>query len=155
MSLRNSGELAVVFDAVAQRARHSAKFADVRVNPQGVECSALPAPDDAAFHIRVEGTGLYASWVSPDRYMSQSIEADLMWTGDDLGELIAEELADLGWTGPALGPIEHFRSEDKLFTFRSLIPDSQATSPDALLQVLLAFEAAFGQLGDMKPEEDE
>jgi len=103
----------------------------------------------------VEGSGVYASWVSPDRYMSQSIEADLMWTGDDLGELIAEELADLGWTGPALGRIEHFRSEDKLFTFRSLIPDSQAMSAEALLQVLLAFEAAFGQLGDMKPEEDE
>ncbi len=155
MSLKNSGELASVFSAVAERARLSEKFAGVTATAEGVECRALPAPEEAAFRVRVENQKLYVSWVTPDRYMSQSVEADLMWTGDDLGELIAEELADLGWSEPPLGNVEHFRSEDKLFTFRSEIPPTAAKSADSLLQALLAYEAAFSNLGDMKPEEDE
>jgi hypothetical protein len=155
MSLKNSGELAKLFAAVAERAKKSEKFAGVDVTAEGVECRALQAPEDAAFRVRIEGGKLFVSWVTGDRYMSQSVEADLMWTGDDLGELIAEELADLGWSGPPLGKVEHFRSEDKLFTFRSEIPAAKANSVDALAQALHAYEAAFSNLGDMKPEEDE
>lgn len=155
MSLKNSGELARVFATVAERARLSEKFAGVSVSSDGVECRALNAPEDAAFRVRVEDDKLFVSWVSPDRYMSQSIEADLMWTGDDLNDLFAEELADRGWSGAPLGRVEHFRSEDRLFTFRSEIPASKAGSADAVAQALLAYEAAFSNLGDMKPEEDE
>lgn len=106
------------------------------------------------------------SLVTPHRYLSQSIEQNLVHQGDKIDELLAEELVDQEYAGPAL-LVEHFRSQDKLFTFRALVGNAGtatpgASSPDtagstatppcakALTQVLLAFEACFGPLGDMR-----
>lgn len=132
----------------AAKARESGQFASVEPGEARVHCTSARRPD-AGFRIEYDG-GLWVAWVSPDRYLSQSIEADLMWTGDDLDDLIAEELADQGFDG-ALGPNEHFRSEEKLFTFRSRIPREPAhATADDLVKCLSAYQAAFSELGDMK-----
>ncbi|MDX2115929.1 MAG: hypothetical protein SFZ24_09990 [Planctomycetota bacterium] len=108
----------------------------------------------AAFRAGFDEKGAFVAWVCGERYVSQSIEADLMWTGDDLSELIAEAAVDHGYSGPAFAQVEHYRDPDKLFTFLSRIP---AASPDAptLLAAMLGYSAAFGELGDMKPEEND
>ena len=79
---------------------------------------------------------------------------------DDLEELVDEERIDQGFTRGELGKIDHHRNAEKLFTFRSSIPiemqsiDPCRDAPD-LLKCLLAYEAAFRDLGDMKPKEDD
>lgn len=100
---------------------------------------------------------IWVSFLTPDRWLSESIEADLMHTGDSIEELIAEELIEHDLPAPT-APItcEHFRSEDRLFTFRSPIPVTTLTeqSLDHALRWLLAYESCFRNLGDVqaKPE---
>lgn len=83
-----------------------------------------------------------------------------MWTGDDLAELVDEERIDQGFTRGELGKVDHHRNPEKLFIFRSSIPidlqsiDPSRDAPD-LLKCLLAYEAAFRDLGDMKPKEND
>jgi len=106
----------------------------------------------AAYRLEQRHGRPFVSLVTPDRWLSESIEADLMHTGDDLEELIDEELAELGHPGPRL-TVTHFRSDDMLYTFRSPIPVGRDDPPDACdtaTRCLLAYEAAFRQLGDMQ-----
>lgn len=147
---QGSQSMSRIFDDAAAMAERSGAFGKVEPRAEGVSCIALAQPE-ASFRIQHEGGKLYVCWLSPDRYLSQSIEADLMWTGDDLGELIHEELVDQGYKGAPLGRVEHFRDPEKRFTFRSLIPGAGA-EPTTLLQCLLAYNAAFAELGDMKGE---
>lgn len=148
--------LAPLFEELAAAARATGLFPAVdRTTPGRVHCTAAAQPA-AAFRIDHDQGKFWVCWVSPDRYLSQSIEADLMWTGDDLNELIEEELAESGYIGNPLGRTEHFRDEDKLFTFRSLIPvDADAVDAGVLLKCLLAYNAAFAELGDMKGKDEE
>lgn len=153
-----SAEFARLMEEAARLARESGVFGEVEAKGGGVSCRAKPQPL-ASFRIETHEGKLSVNWVSPDRYLSQSIEADLMWTGDDLDDLIDEELAAQGYAGPAIGRVEHFRNPEKLFTFRSAVPVDPA-KPNAerdagtLLKCLLAYEAAFRDLGDMNgPDE--
>lgn len=159
-SPQGSVKTAELMQAVAGLAEARGCFGAVRAAGSMVECRARQCPEDAAYRLGIENGRLYVSWLSADRYLSQSIEADLMWTGDDLDEMFAEELADLGWTGGPLGGVEHFRNDEKLFTFRSAVPlDPERLDPErdapVLVNCLLAYEAVFGQLGDMKGDDDE
>ncbi|MBL0928461.1 MAG: hypothetical protein IBJ11_12555, partial [Phycisphaerales bacterium] len=156
-----SPNLQATFAALRNAADAQGRFAPARALPRGIELPYKLKPDEAAFRIVADGPALYIEWVSPDRYFSQSIEADLMWSGDDLAEIIDEELADSGWLAAGAGPmgtLEHFRSPppDKLFTFRQKLPIDPARLDPArdaqrLLAALHAYEAAFRELGDMKP----
>lgn len=152
----STSTLAALLNAVADLARTSAAFAAVETNGSLVTCTSLTNPE-AAFRLEPHDKGgVCITWVTANRYLSQSIEADLMWTGDDLDELIDEELADAGYTGQPLTRVDHFRNEEKLFTFRSVVPGAIADlRPDDLVKCLLAYNAAFAELGDMKPDEDE
>lgn len=157
---QHSTRIESLLDAVAERARGTGLFGTVTRRAGVVEAAALQCPEDAAFRIELAGDGLYVSWVTPDRYMSQSIEADLMWTGDDLSDMIDEELAAVGWNAGPLGKLEHFRNDEKLFTFRSKLPlEPGKADPgqhaDVLVKAMMGYEAALRDLGDMKPEEDE
>ncbi len=108
--------------------------------------SASPASYRAAF----DGGSLWVSLVTADRWLSQSIEADLVHTGDKMEDLIEEELVDQGVEGHR-PRVEHFRSEDRLFTFRTPVP-VRAGEPGAAARAaafLFAYEACFRNLGDM------
>lgn len=74
-----------------------------------------------------------------------------MHTGDDVEELLEEELVEQGLEAsrPA---VEHFRSDDRLFTFRSPVAPENA---DTAARWLLAYEACFRQLGDMAGDSDD
>jgi len=140
-----------------------------------IECEASNAAAPAFYRLEADSNRLWVSLVTEDRWLSQSIEADLVHTGDKLDELLDEELADQGYerSGGGAGRggdggggggfrvmFEHFRSEDKLFTFRSIVPvDVSRDSADEIARVggifLRAYESCFRRLGDMDAGEGE
>jgi len=107
---------------------------------------------DASFCLEWTEGGLEVSMKTPDRWLSQSVEATLMNSGDSLEELIDEELVELGCDEGPL-PIKHFRDEDRVYVFVSPVPleiddaGSEASAQTALA-CLLAYERAFAPLGD-------
>jgi len=120
---------------------------------------AKDTPEPVFYRLEVLDGDLAVSWCSPDRYISQSIETDVLWTGDDLDDLIDEELVDLGWNRGRLKPLKHFRNDEMLFVFisRLPIPADRASSSDAkdIALCLMAYEHAFRELGDMAGEEED
>lgn len=152
-----STALARMFDAVAAGARAAGVFAAVDVRAGGaspaLECTPSDCPEEAFYRLDLQDGVLWVSLVTPHRYLSQSIEQDLVHTGDKLHELLGDELIEQGFTAGAPA-VEHFRSPAKLFTFRSRLPfsvrDAAGAANHAIaLQFLLAFEATFRPLGDM------
>lgn len=137
--------------ALAQAAQDAGVFAAVRVAGDRLECEAKDAAAPAFYRVDVQPaagrSAVCISLVTPDRWLSQSIEQELVHTGDKLEELVDEELAEQGYGGA--GPrVEHYRSEDRLYTFRS--PLAEGLTADAVAKHLLAYEAAFRHLGDMQ-----
>jgi len=147
-----------VFDGVARAAKEAEVFDDVRVTATAVCCAAREVEAPAEFRV-VESDGqLWVGLYTPDRWLSQSIEADLVHTGDKLEDLIDEELVDLGCDAGPL-PFEHFRDDEMEYVFRSPLPVTSDTPRVEAVRVaslcLLAYEAAFRELGDMSPDEDD
>ncbi|MFG0256653.1 MAG: hypothetical protein ACF8GE_02000 [Phycisphaerales bacterium JB043] len=127
-------------------------FASSSLEGDRLSLLATETPEPVFFYLSYEDGRLWGGMATPDRWLSQSIEADLVHTGDSLVELIEEELADLG-CALSIGGIEHFRDERMRYTFRSALPEAISASDASL--VLRAFDAAFRELGDMKETEDE
>lgn len=153
-----SSALAQLLQMVAARAQQAGVFGPVSIKGDRVECEAKASAAPAFFRVGLEDGSLWVSLVTADRWLSQSIEADLVHTGDKLEDLIAEELAEFDWKGPPL-TFEHFRSEDKLFTFRSRIHVDTAkfgeqASAERATACLLAYEACFRELGDIDTAEE-
>jgi hypothetical protein len=115
-----------------------------------LDCAAKDSAAPAWFRLFVEGGVAWVALVTADRWLSQSIEADLVHTGDKLEDLIEEELVDQG-VEASRPRVEHFRSEDKLFTFRSPLPQGADGLPSPAIAAgwLLAYEACFRNLGDV------
>jgi hypothetical protein len=143
------------FSAAATSLRASGVFASVEVRPPGLWARPANIEADASYRIEIAPDGeIAASWCSPDRYVSQSIEAQLTWTRDDLDDMLDEELVDLGWTSGKLHPLKHFRDDDQLFVFRAVLPmrgrDLGQEHGEPLARCLLAFDRVFREFGDMK-----
>lgn len=144
-----------LLSAVAARARAAGVFASVEVRAGRLTCAAKRSGAPAEYRIDASEGKVWVSLATPDRWLSQSIEADLVHTGDDLRDLIEEELAEQGYAGEGGAPFQHFRSEELLFTFRTALPIAAAemgTQVAATVgaQFLLAYEACFRRLGDME-----
>ncbi len=142
----------------AARAQSAGVFADVAVRGGELICRARASAAPASYRLGWDDGRLWVSLVMADRWLSESIEADLMHTGDRIEDLLEEELADQNARDTGL-TVEHFRSEDMLFTFRSALgmgsPDlAGAEAADRATRVLLAYEACFRRLGDMAAEEE-
>ena len=124
-----------------------------------LDCRADGSAEEAWYRVRWDGGKVWVALEMADRWQSESIEAELVHSGDKLDELIEEEMVDLGYEGPR-PTFEHFRSDDMLFTFRSPAGVSadaldNEKSSDAVALLLLGYEACFRQLGDMDAENDE
>lgn len=139
-------------------ARSSGAFDGVEVRPGRVECRD-PIQPEALYRIDASDAGLCVCWASPDRYLSQSIEAELRWTRENIDDLMDEELADQGYRA-RVDRMSHFRDQDKHFVFKWNLPldpaevDASRDAPE-MLKCLLACQAAFRNLGDMKESEDD
>ncbi|MDZ4755009.1 MAG: hypothetical protein SGJ11_11020 [Phycisphaerae bacterium] len=144
---------------VEAAATAAAVFSEVTPVAEGVRCKAKDAAEDAWYWIVRDGPTWMVRMATPDRWLSESIEADLMHHGDPMEDLIEEELVELGHDPRTDGPmptVKHFRSEDRLYTFENPLPVDGAFAAGDLAaataiarRFLLAYEAAFRQLGDM------
>lgn len=144
---------------VQQRATRADVFGEITMTGNRLDCAAKASAEPAWYRIELDGGRLYVSLVTANRWLSHSIEADMLHYGDKAEQLVHDELVDHGLD---LGPltVEHFRSPDKLFTFRSPLPvtPAQLGTPEAAKLVgtiLLAYESCFRNLGDMNKGEGE
>jgi hypothetical protein len=147
-----------LFEAVEKVASHAGVFGPVQLkkSPGMLSCAAKNSAEPAEYRLFEESGKLWVSLVTDNRWLSQSIEAQLFHSGDKLEELLDEELYDVGYEGETLR-FEHFRSQDMLYTFRSQLPFGP-DAPDAAglaAKCLLAYEACFRRLGDMDAGDEE
>lgn len=151
--------------AIAAAATKSGVFGTVEVraaagsSPAMLVCAAKNSAAPAEYRLFRDRDRVWVALVTADRWLSQSIEAQLFHLGDKLEELLEEDLYDQGYERGTL-PIEHFRSEDKLYTFRSPLPIElgAADSPESITtatQCLLGYEGCFRRLGDMDAGDEE
>lgn len=148
-----------ILEQVRTRARDADVFGEIRLDAGRLACAARDVDPPAEYRVEWDDGRLWASLVTEDRWLSQSIEADLVHTGDKLEDLIDEELVEQGCDEGPL-PFEHFRSEDMLYTFRSPLPiDAEGGDADRAVHIaacaLLAYEATFRELGDMAEGDDD
>lgn len=149
--------------AAAESIRATNDFGPVAVSAKGLEAAAKDAGAPASYRVFADGGRVWVALVTADRWLSQSIEQDLVHTGDKLTDLVEEELIDLGYLGLGVGsaklPVEHFRDDDKLFTFRTPIPvdaDRPSGQPAAVIALCVrGYEACFRRLGDMEAGDDD
>lgn len=113
---------------------------------------------EAGYLVEIDGPSVWVGWFTADRWLSGSVEADLVHTGDDLADLIEEELVELGGKGPI--HLEHFRDEQKRFIFRNplrmddLESGLEGKAEEVVARLVEAYARAFSELGDLKPEEE-
>lgn len=149
-----------LFKQVSEKTQAKAAFADVKLEDQAVICHARTAEPDtkALYKLTVgESDDIYVGIYTLDRWLSESIEADLVEHKDDIEELLADEMYELGIDDGL--PVFHFRDEDLQYVFRSqiLMPsDKPIDGPEFVeyvTKVLLSYEATFSQLGDLVYED--
>lgn len=154
-------ECQALYEEAGEHAREAHVFARVRRNDEALICTARGVEAEANYRVEVteEHDRVWVGLYTPDRWLSESIETDLLHQGDSLEELLEEELYDQGLE--ARLPVEHFRDDQKRYVFRTpveLVKGDKLDSPNMIqtvTKVLLAYEAMFRQLGDMAPGEDE
>lgn len=148
-----------LYEEVGDRVREAKVFAKVRRTDVGLICRAKLDETEASYLVEV-GPKHDMVWVglhTPDRWLSESIEADLVHRGETMEDLLEEELFDQGYE--ARLSVEHFRNEQKQYVFRSAIflPKAEKLDSEAMIdrvtQALLAYEALFKQLGDMDKQD--
>jgi hypothetical protein len=141
-----------LLEGVRGVAAASGAFGPAALKDGRLVCQARASAAPASYRVAPEGDRIYVSLVMADRWLSESIESDLMHTGDKMEDLLEEELVEAGAPVTRLH-IEHFRSDDLLFTFRSPLP--AASSAECVAKCLLAYEACFRNLGDMNAGEEQ
>lgn len=124
-------------------------------------CIAKGAAEHAEYRLGVEDQKFWIALVTPDRWLSESVESDLVDNGDDIVDLIDEEARSRGYAGDTLA-VAHFRDSNKLYTFRSPLPitvhpdgDVKATPAniETAFTVLMSYQEVFSELGDMTVKE--
>ena len=126
----------------------------IQSDSDGSRLVALARGAAAEAHYSLQRTaGLWeVLMLTKDRWLSESIEAEVMHHGDSLEELIEEELIDLGLDSVEV-TMQHYRDDDFRYVFKSPIR-SEATDTE-IATWLLGYEAAFKQLGDMTEDQED
>jgi hypothetical protein len=138
-----------ILAAVRDRAAASARFASVALEGERLRCRAKGAEAEAWYVVDRDGGRWSVALLTPDRWLSESVEGDMLEGRDSAEELVDDELVEVGFANRC-GKVRHFRDEDKTYVFRTDVPlDGIGDVPAGIVTFLLAFEAAFGQLGDM------
>jgi hypothetical protein len=134
-----------LLQSVNHEAASRGVFSKIESLPDRLRCHAKDCPEPAWYELAAVDGGLVIRFATPDRWLSESIESDLMHFGDPIEELIEEELAELGWRGK-IPAVKHFRDDNRLYTFENAVPALDAVTAS---KFLLAYEAAFRALGDV------
>jgi len=148
-----------LFEEVGNRVRRAGVFLKVSRGDDALCCWPRQVESEAVYLAQVPKPHdmVWVGLQTPDRWLSESIEADLMHCGDKIEELLEEELCDQGFDGRL--PVNHFRDENKHYVFRSpvFLPKGEELDGEPMIdrvtRVILAYEACFGQLGNMSPKD--
>lgn len=149
--------LDALLKAVEVKADATGDFADTFIAHEWLNCVALSSSEYAEYRLGVEDLTFWIELVTEDRWLSESIESDLVDNGDDIEELLADEAKAAGYKGAKLG-VKHYRSASKMYTFRTPIPITVHPDGDVsptpenietVFLVLMSYQQVFGELGDM------
>ncbi len=146
-----------IIESIANAAKNANVFGAIESSAATITLQAWNAAEPACYRVYLDGDSAIVELATKDRWLSESIEAELVESGDKLDELIEDELVDLGYPEDS-GAVafEHYRSDDLEFVFRSkVVPMNGQDQSEACLQWLLAYEQCFRQLGDMDESDDE
>lgn len=139
---------ATLLQQLSEAALARGVFSKVEVLADRIRCHAKDCPEPAWYELAASGDALTVRFATPDRWLSESIESDLMHFGDSVEELVEEELAELGWRGKV--PVgKHFRDDARLYTFEHPVPLAGGDPAELAARFLFAYEAAFRGLGDV------
>ena len=139
-----------LLQTVQHHALQSGRFSQASIDGARLRCRALEAAAEAWYTVEAEGDGWAVGLETPDRWLSESIEGDMLEGRDSAEELVDDELVQVNFPNRC-GKVRHFRDDAKVYVFRTAVPLSGVPDPAAgVLTFLLAFEAAFAQLGDMQ-----
>ncbi|MSR40787.1 MAG: hypothetical protein EXS10_02665 [Phycisphaerales bacterium] len=123
-------------------------FGSVESHANCVRATAKHSSAPAAFELERRGTEYWVRMLTSDRWLSESIEGDVL-EGDPLDELLEEELTELGWRGK-VGALKHFRDAQKVYVFEHRVPDaSPLPMQETAALFLIAYSKTFHELGDM------
>ena len=146
-----------IIQTIATGVKNANVFGAIDQTDSTITLQAWGATEPACYRVYLDTDTPIVELATKDRWLSESIEAELVMSGDKLNELIEDELVDLGYDEDS-GAVkfEHYRSDDMEFVFRSkVIPMDGQDQSEACLQWLLAYEQCFRQLGDMDESEDD
>ncbi len=146
-----------IIQTIVADAKAANVFGSIETQGSSITLEAWGAAEPACYRIYLDGPEPIVELATKDRWLSESIEAELVESGDKLDELIEDELVDLGYPEDS-GAVkfEHYRSDDMEFVFRSrVIPADGQDITQACKTWLLAYEQCFRQLGDMDESEDD
>lgn len=145
-----------LYKTVLKGAQAAGVFGDVLIDSRGVCCQAKNSAEPAFYRVEAVGDQVWIGMETEDRWLSGSIEGDLVNTGDKLDELIEEEVVDLGHHDAKVS-FDHFRSPEMLYVFRSRLstPIGDAKVADHALIWLLGYEIVLRELGDMDESQED
>ncbi len=143
------------FQSVRERLVRAGVFERVECGSDHVR--AYPKAGDSQAWYEVSADDKDRLWVglyTPDRWLSESIEADLMHQGDKIEELLEDELIDQDACERL--EVEHFRDDELRYVFRSRVERGMRgdEAGERVARIVLAYGACFGQLGDMSPQDE-
>lgn len=139
-----------VLESVQRKAVASGRFGEIRLDGGKLACRARESAAEAWYEVHRDGGAWTVLLRTPDRWLSESIEGDMLEGNDTAEELVDDELVEVGFRGKCQ-PVKHYRDDDRMYVFRTGIPqEGLADEVEGIVTYLLAFEAAFAQLGDMQ-----
>jgi hypothetical protein len=147
-----TGEAADVLDRLAMAATNAGVFGRIERGRDLLKCEALASAEVAWYCVGRDQWHWFVELVTDDRWLNESIEADLLHRGEPIEELLAEELDELDYTGDP-PRVHHYRSDEMLYTYRSPLTDTGGDDApvhvEQMVCLLLAYEAVFRELGEM------
>jgi hypothetical protein len=153
-STMSNTRLQTLLEEVKRIVDNAGAFGGCEIRGDVLVCRAARSAAPASYRVGMDGGVVWVSLVMNDRWLSESIETDLMHNSDKLEDLLEEELVELGWQGER-PKYEHFRSDDMLFTFRTALRGAEASDASRVATWLLAYEQCFRRLGDMDAGDDD
>lgn len=146
-----------IIETIIADAKAANVFGSIETQGSTITLEAWGAAEPACYRVYLDGPEPIIELATKDRWLSESIEAELVESGDKLDELIEDELVDLGYPEDSgVVKFEHYRSDDMEFVFRSrVIPAAGQDIAQACKIWLLGYEQCFRQLGDMDESEED
>lgn len=145
-------------DSIILGIKESNTFGAIRTQGAVIEVDAWGSAEPAQYRLYLDQNPPLVELSTKDRWLSESIESELVESGDKLNELIEDELVDLGYELGEGQPVkfEHYRNDDMEFVFRSpVVPNPGQDIHDACLLWIRAYEQCFRNLGDMDTSDEE